>query len=81
MYEEYEKNPVVTKQRMFFEAMEEVLPEMKVVIDHGNGVQKVLPLDSFIADQSSDDGSTEKNSSASGTDTQSSSSASSADGQ
>lgn len=47
MYEEYEKNPIVTKQRMFFEAMEEVLPEMKVIIDDGSGVQKVLPLDSF----------------------------------
>lgn len=51
MYEEYVKNPVVTKQRMFYEAMEKVLPEMKVIIDHGNGVQKILPLDSFFADQ------------------------------
>ena len=47
MYEEYEKNPVVTKQRMFFEAMEDVLPELKVIIDDGSGVEKVLPLDSF----------------------------------
>lgn len=47
MYEEYEKNPVVTRQRMFFEAMEDVLPELKVIIDDGDGVQKVLPLDSF----------------------------------
>ncbi len=47
MYEEYEKNPVVTKQRMFFEAMEDVLPGLKVIIDDGSGVQKVLPLDSF----------------------------------
>lgn len=47
MYEEYEKNPVVTKQRMFFEAMEAVLPDMKVIIDDGDGVEKVLPLDSF----------------------------------
>lgn len=48
MYEEYRKNPVVTKQRMFYEAMEEVLPDMKVVIDNGDGVQKVLPLESFV---------------------------------
>ena len=48
MYEEYSKNPVVTKQRMFYEAMEEILPGMKVVIDSANGVQKVLPLDSFV---------------------------------
>lgn len=47
MYEEYRKNPVVTKQRMFYETMEEVLPGMKVVIDSGSGVQKILPLDSF----------------------------------
>lgn len=47
MYEEYEKNPVVTKQRMFFEAMEDVLPGLKVIIDDGSGVQKILPLDSF----------------------------------
>lgn len=47
MYEEYEKNPVVTKQRMFFEAMEDVLPGLKVIISDGGDVQKVLPLDSF----------------------------------
>ena len=47
MYQEYEKNPQVTKQRMFYEAMENVLPDMKVVIDSGSGVSKVLPLDSF----------------------------------
>ena len=47
MYEEYVKNPVVTKQRMFFEAMEDVLPDLKVIIDDGGEVQKVLPLDSF----------------------------------
>lgn len=53
MYEEYRKNPVVTKQRMFYEAMEEVLPGMKVIIDNGDGVEKVLPLDSFTGDQTS----------------------------
>lgn len=47
MYEEYAKNPAVTKERMFYEAMEDVLPDMKIVIDSGDGVQKVLPLDSF----------------------------------
>lgn len=48
MYEEYEKNPTVTKQRMFFETMEEVLPDLKVIIDEGNGVQKVIPLEPFM---------------------------------
>ena len=32
---------------MFYETMEDVLPGMKIVIDNGDGVQKVLPLDSF----------------------------------
>ncbi|MCR1841792.1 FtsH protease activity modulator HflK [Murimonas intestini] len=54
MYAEYEKNPVVTKQRMFYEAMEEVLPGMKIIIDNGDGVQKVLPLDSFTGDSSAE---------------------------
>ncbi len=47
MYEEYIKNPTVTKKRMFYEAMEEVLPDLKLIIDSSNGVQKILPLDSF----------------------------------
>ncbi|MDO5541292.1 MAG: FtsH protease activity modulator HflK [Eubacteriales bacterium] len=55
MYEEYQKNPAVTKQRMFYETMEEVLPGMKVIIDQGDGVEKVLPLDSFTGEQSSDE--------------------------
>lgn len=51
MYEEYVKNPEITKKRMFYEAMEDVLPGMKIVIDNGDGVQKVLPLDSFYREQ------------------------------
>ncbi|MBQ2745559.1 MAG: FtsH protease activity modulator HflK [Lachnospiraceae bacterium] len=48
MYEEYVKYPVVTKQRMFYEAMEEILPNLEVIIDNGNGsVQKLMPLGSF----------------------------------
>lgn len=48
MYEEYSKNPAVTKQRMFYEAMEAVLPELKIIIDNGDGgIQKMLPLDKF----------------------------------
>ena len=49
MYEEYIKNPTITKQRMFYETMEEVLPELKVIIESGNGdVQSFYPIDSFI---------------------------------
>ena len=48
MYEEYIKNPEITKKRMFYEAMEDVLPDMKLIIDNGSGVQKVLPIESFV---------------------------------
>lgn len=48
MYEEYIKNPTITKQRMFYEAMEEVLPDLKVVIESPNGnTQTFYPLESF----------------------------------
>ena len=48
LYEEYIKYPLITKQRMFFETMQELLPDMEVIIDNGSGsVQKILPLDSF----------------------------------
>lgn len=47
MYEEYVKNPKVTKLRMFYEAMEDVLPDLKVIIVGTDGTQTVLPLDSF----------------------------------
>jgi len=52
MYDEYVKYPTITKQRMFYETMEEVLPSLKVVIEgsDGNSIQKVLPLDSFSDD-------------------------------
>lgn len=46
MYAEYEKNPLLTKQRMFYEAMEEVLPGVKLIIDDGSGdLNKTLYLD------------------------------------
>ena len=52
MYEEYIKYPLITKQRMFFETMEEVLPDIKVIIDNGDGdTQTILPLDSFTGTQ------------------------------
>ena len=48
MYEEYIKNPTVTRQRMFYETMEEVLPGLKILIESPSGnVQTVYPLDSF----------------------------------
>ncbi len=45
MYEEYIKYPEVTKQRMFYEAMEEILPSLEIVIDSGDGsVLKFMAL-------------------------------------
>ncbi|MCL2718540.1 MAG: FtsH protease activity modulator HflK [Lachnospiraceae bacterium] len=49
MYEEYLKFPEMTKKRMFYEAMETILPHMKVVIMNDDGVtETILPLDSFV---------------------------------
>lgn len=45
-YAEYVKNSDVTKKRMFYETMEDVLPNMKVVI--GDNTNTILPLDKFI---------------------------------
>lgn len=50
MYEEYIKNPTITRQRMFFETMEEILPELKVIIESPSGdVDMIYPVDSFIS--------------------------------
>lgn len=51
MYQEYAKYPEVTKKRMFYEAMENILPDVKVVIQSKDGsTNTVLPLDSFVSD-------------------------------
>ncbi len=48
MYTEYIKNPVITRQRMFYEAMENVLPDLKVIIESPSGnMQTIYPLESF----------------------------------
>lgn len=46
MYEQYELNPLITKQRMFYETIEEVLPDLKVIITDGN-TQTLYPIESF----------------------------------
>lgn len=49
MYQEYAKYPEVTKKRMFYEAIEDVLPDVKVVIEgEGGQTTTMLPLDSFV---------------------------------
>lgn len=37
LYAEYAKFPDITKQRMYFEAMEQILPMLKVIITDGDG--------------------------------------------
>lgn len=46
LYNEYINYPLITKQRMFYETMEAVLPFMKVYITDGS-TQTLLPLDKF----------------------------------
>ncbi len=48
MYEQYKLNPEITRKRMFYEAIEQVMPNAKVYIDASDGsTQKLLPIDSF----------------------------------
>ena len=48
LFNEYEKYPLITKQRLFYEAMEKILPDMKLyIIDADTGVQTMLPLDKY----------------------------------
>ena len=46
MYDQYRLNPLITKKRIFYEAMEDVLPELKVIISDGS-TQTMMPLESF----------------------------------
>ncbi len=49
MFAEYEKNKEVTKKRLFYEAMEEVLPDMEVIIEGESGeTQKIYPVKSLV---------------------------------
>jgi len=50
MYKEYALNPEVTKSRMYYEAVSQVLPDVKVYINTGAGsaVDMMLPLESIV---------------------------------
>ena len=53
MYAEYEKNPDITRFRMYYEAIQEILPDVKLYINTSSGgddVQMLLPLDSLVKD-------------------------------
>lgn len=47
MYEEYQKNPDLTKRRMFYETLEDILPSLKIIITDGE-TDTMYPLDSFM---------------------------------
>ena len=51
MYEEYARNPQITRSRMYFEAIQEILPGVRVYIDTANSgnVDMMLPLESFVS--------------------------------
>ena len=51
MYEEYAQNPDITKSRMYYEAISEILPDVKLYIntaEEGSDVQMLLPLESLV---------------------------------
>ena len=51
LYDEYIKYPLITKQRMYYETMEELLPDLKLIIDSSDGsIEKWLPLDALESD-------------------------------
>ena len=49
MYAEYARNPEITKSRMYYEAISQILPDVKVYINTGSGddVNMLLPLESL----------------------------------
>jgi modulator of FtsH protease HflK len=51
IYNEYANFPQITKSRMYLEAMEVILPDVRVYIDDGTGVQKLLPLEPIVDDR------------------------------
>ncbi len=51
MYEEYARNPEITRSRMYYEAISEILPGVKLYINtasKGSDVQMLLPLESLV---------------------------------
>lgn len=47
LYQEYSKYPEVTRRRLYYEMIQEIFPNIKVIILGENGTNTVLPLDSF----------------------------------
>ncbi len=53
MYEEYAQNPSITRSRMYYEMISEVLPDVKLYVNSSTGggsdMQMLLPLESMVA--------------------------------
>ncbi len=51
LYEEYSRYPEITRQRLFYEKIADIFPDMKIVImgEDGAKITTVLPLDEFIS--------------------------------
>ena len=52
MYAEYARNPEITRSRMYYEAIQEILPDVKLYVNTSNGgddVQMLLPLESLVS--------------------------------
>ena len=52
MYAEYAQNPQITRSRMYYEAISQILPDVKLYINTGDGnnVDMLLPLESLVDD-------------------------------
>ena len=50
MYKEYAQNPEITRSRMYYEAISEILPGVKLYVNtgDGSGVDMLLPLESLV---------------------------------
>ncbi len=50
LYEEFSRNPEITRSRMYYEAISKILPGVKVYINTGSGssVDMLLPLESLL---------------------------------
>ena len=50
MYEEYKLNPEITRSRMYYEAVSQILPGVKLYVNTGDGknVDMLLPLDTIV---------------------------------
>ena len=50
MYAEYAQNPEITRSRMYYEAISQILPGVKLYINtgSGDGIDMLLPLESLV---------------------------------